>query len=575
IALFYTCRTYILRTLYHDLRVLSSQSLSPSSHADAAPTESAVFLSPGTTPVSLTPKLHPMDISDGDQSDSTLPQPSTSTARRKPYHFWSATKTGAGQGLGATAAAALKSEGNNSSLARTTFAVCFSESCTLFLMVLAQAAHLLSPTARRLNWDISLTILIGLILLIIPLFQCAFLTYRSSGLPESPFKNWRRALILLAPYAIYIFTVYRIPVPEALSSSGLVSTSLSRLTVIGVLILGLISGYGCVSTASMFFRDIARSDLAEPTKQELVQAEQSLFRVRSDLLERKREMQKRASQVEAAAASSESTGWFGRISFWKGTDAELTSLQREAQGLEVLEREMEKELKELHARKARIEFSKTLKGKAWKWIGWAFGLYCAFRVFSSLINIILPQRQSTAGSTRTPDLIALWLMYLLSFVPLPSSLAFLQHASPERIAAASRQISLVLVGCIVLVSVRGVLRGVGSVLRMISGNGSGQSGAGSPRPGASGSGSSRRSLLANIMLLVLAQLMGVYLLSTLIQLRNSFPPDIDSSIDKSDMSLFASLPSYEVFNSWFDWAFVTSAGCTAGWNWLRRKIGIY
>ncbi|KAG8922170.1 Golgi pH regulator B, partial [Tulasnella sp. 408] len=241
-----------------------------------------------------------MDISDGDQSDTTLPQPSTSSARRKPYHFWSATKTGAGQGLGATAAAALKSEGNNSSLARTTFAICFSESCTLFLMVLAQAAHLLSPRA-------------------------------------------------------------------------------------------------------------------EPTKQELVQAEQSLFRVRSDLLERRREMQKRSSQVEAAAASSESTGWFGRMSFWKGTDAELTSLQREAQGLEVLEREMEKELKELHARKARIEFSKTLKGKAWKWIGWAFGLYCAFRVFSSLINIILPQRQSTAGSTRTPDLIALWLMYLLSF----------------------------------------------------------------------------------------------------------------------------------------------------------------
>lgn len=62
-------------------------------------------------------------------------------------------------------------------------------------------------------------------------------------------------------------------------------------------------------------------------------------------------MQKRASQVEAAAASSESTGWFGRMSFWKGTDSELTSLQRESQGLEVLEREMEKELKELHARK--------------------------------------------------------------------------------------------------------------------------------------------------------------------------------------------------------------------------------
>lgn len=65
-------------------------------------------------------------------------------------------------------------------------------------------------------------------------------------------------------------------------------------------------------------------------------------------------MQKRASQAEAVAASSESAGWFGKISFWKGADAELTSLQREAQGLEILEREMEKELKELHARKVRL-----------------------------------------------------------------------------------------------------------------------------------------------------------------------------------------------------------------------------
>lgn len=261
-----------------------------------------------------------------------------------------------------------------------------------------------------------------------------------------------------------------------------------------------------------------------------------MFRVRSDLLEREQEASKRAATLEEVTGE-DSGGWFGRLrSVWKSGDTQLTNLEREIHGLRMLEQEMDKDLKELIRRRVglrsqvhvlafltvqqdRIRFSRTWKGKIWKWVGWSFGLYCAFRVFSvrerhahlssrptyssltqSLLHLIMRQQPTDeAGGqvTRTPDLITWGLLYVLSYIPLPASLSFLQHASRQQIAALSRQISLVMVGCIVLVSVRGVLRGVGGALRMVSG-GSKQG----PVPGGG-----RRALIANIMLLVLAQVM--------------------------------------------------------------------
>lgn len=110
-----------------------------------------------------------------------------------------------------------------------------------------------------------------------------------------------------------------------------------------------------LATSDMLFCIFLR---VEPTKQDIISAEQSVFRVRADLLERRQEADKRASLLDstAGASSSEPAGWFGRISsVWKGGDSQLTNLQREIQGLALLEREMAQGLKELHIRKVGLE----------------------------------------------------------------------------------------------------------------------------------------------------------------------------------------------------------------------------
>ena len=68
---------------------------------------------------------------------------------------------------------------------------------------------------------------------------------------------------------------------------------------------------------------------------------------------------------------------------------------------------------------------------------------------------------------------------------------------------------------------------------------------------------------------------GIYLLSTLIQLRTSFPPPParpDTQADIGVVNLFATLPEYQVFGSLFDGAFLLVALLSAVVRWFSHRI---
>jgi len=105
---------------------------------------------------------------------------------------------------------------------------------------------------------------------------------------------------------------------------------------------------------------------------------------------------------------------------------------------------------------------------------------------------------------------------------------------------------LLLVGFIILSSVRLILERVGRVLRVSS-----------------------RTLSAAFLLLLLAQLMGSYVLSTIVQIRTSFPPMELSP----ESNLFATLPAYQMFGALFDGSFLAAACLTAVSLWARARLG--
>ena len=71
---------------------------------------------------------------------------------------------------------------------------------------------------------------------------------------------------------------------------------------------------------------------------------------------------------------------------------------------------------------------------------------------------------------------------------------------------------------------------------------------------------------------------GIYLLSTLIQLRTSFPPPrtapdtTPAAGTGAGANLFATLPEYQFFGALFDGAFLLAAGVAAGARWFGERM---
>ncbi|KAI1787372.1 Abscisic acid G-protein coupled receptor-domain-containing protein [Ganoderma leucocontextum] len=506
--LFYASRRYLLRHLYHDLQDLSS-----------ATGKAASGSGPGTPAVVFDP---------GETELETLPTPSSasfppSAVRKRPFH---------------------------SALSRALFSLCFTESCTLFLLLICQALELFHPRVRLFNWQVSLSIVVVAIVVVIPLSYSLVLSNRSNtpGVPATPTRprassmlNIRLALYLV-PNFLFLLALSYVPLPAGMPAHTVAAAALSRLTVIGTVILGALSGFGAIDTAWDFFPVFSRhgNARAHPTEEEVRTAEAGLQRVREDLARRQKDLQ----NLEAAKKPEAQSSWLYRaLPSFQGSES--SALAQEIGGLETLEYEMARSLDALKQRQADAKFAKTVAGRVFNWGGRVFAVYCVYRILSCIMNLILPRsRPSEPGST-SADVVSFVLAYMLSFLPFV-------HLPQDKVAVISRQISLALVGAIILSSIRRVLRGVAGMLRVTS-----------------------RSLGASLMLLTLAQVMGIYLLSTLIQLRTSFPPPppgTEPEDGAATINLFATLPEYQFFGALFDGAFLLAAGASAVVRWFGDRM---
>jgi hypothetical protein len=228
-------------------------------------------------------------------------------------------------------------------------------------------------------------------------------------------------------------------------------------------------------------------------------------------------------------------------------------------------------------RKTRMEFSSTLRGKAWNGIGYLFAAYCVLRLLMAIFNLFIfprlfPSTTNTTAPTSptgTTQPHSDWISYLVATA--------LSHLPVDiDVAVWSRQISLAMVGVIIGSSVQYVMKWVARALRLGS-----------------------ASVGGVVLLLGLAQLMvstcfcssfltnsldlllqraltggwsttqTIYLLSLLIQLRTSLPAEEAS--DPNGL-LASTLPSFTAFNTLFDLAYLIAAIATLVLSWLDEKI---
>ncbi|KAJ4475138.1 Abscisic acid G-protein coupled receptor-domain-containing protein [Lentinula lateritia] len=535
-ALFLSCRSFVLNRLYPDLQNIST----PSDEHD-------------------------------DVELNVLPTHAKSNSGR-------ATNTGYPQ-----------SNTMHSKISRTVFAGCFSESCILFVLLMCQGLGLFDPTTRLLHWKFSLFILLLTILVLGPLLLSIFISTDSHK--TSRRLPYIRLFISLIPVALSLFAISRIPLPQALrndSKIDLITSSLARLLVVGTIILGLLSGFGAVSSSWTFLPSCISSSSTQgsgiPSERDIEQTERALERVKDDLTTRKRQLEAKrnaTSSSNSGAPTSAGASWYSRIvPNLRGNDDEA-----EVAGLQLLYEQMDHNLSDLRRRKQDELFQRTIWGRMYGVVKFCMAIYWIARIIWTIVKVLIYRNffaSSLSPSTNYPDLISKLLADLLSFIhrrhfegpnhdlltgsdngQTPADLGETQ----EKIKVIARQISLLFVGLVVLISIRMVLRGVSRILSRMT------------------KLKLRRNLGASVMLVLLAQLMGIYLLSTIVQLRASFPPPAVSSSSvpelafESDIAaeeptnLFTTIPPFEVFGSLFDGAFLLAATLSILVRWMGNKIG--
>nr|XP_031863434.1 uncharacterized protein CI109_001310 [Kwoniella shandongensis]KAA5530506.1 hypothetical protein CI109_001310 [Kwoniella shandongensis] len=505
-------------------------------------------------------------------------------------------------------------------VSRVLFSVCFAESCNLLTLVIFHALGILHSRSRRVNFSISLHIILAIILLVVPLVQCLLFTYRSresSSASTTPSRSsslsiTSRLLISLIPFTLYIFLFTLIPPyitavpisalpspaatpaydaadpsstastideaivqwstsgPEGWEEGGWLAPSLGRVVVLGVVTLGSLSGFGAVRSAWNFIEHI-KAGSRSLSDNDILQAERSLYRVRQDTITKKEEL----SRISASSGTNTpSKGWMGRMFGGQG-DNEAASLQAELDGLKAMESQVSKSLKAMKLRKRRQDFGQTFQGQMYNLLGYAFAVYCAARLAMCLPSLFWAPLTTSQASDETHqegkgNTNGDWISFLLALAisQLPND--FIDIDVPVW----SRGISLILTGILILSSLAQVMRSLSKVLRLTS-----------------------KTVGAGFLLLSLGQLFATYVISLLVQLRTSLPPSpldlsysnngnsttgtnpFDSNAaagyldpSQTDHSLLSTLPDFRVFGRLFDVMFLLAATSTALYRYIAMKV---
>lgn len=121
------------------------------------------------------------------------------------------------------------------------------------------------------------------------------------------------------------------------------------------------------------------------------------------------------------------------------TFPDIGQLRLEIGGLEELARQLFLELHDMKDMQERQRWSVTLQGKYFNFLGHFFSLYCMWKIFICTINIVFDRVGKKDVVTRGIEIAVSWCGVQVD------------------VAFWSQHISFLLVGCIVVTSIRGLL----------------------------------------------------------------------------------------------------------------------
>ncbi|KAF8651817.1 hypothetical protein HU200_063340 [Digitaria exilis] len=367
-------------------------------------------------------------------------------------------------------------------LVQILFGLVFAFSCNLFQLVLFEILPVLSKHARFLNWHLDLFCLILLLVFVLPYYHCYLLLRNSGSGPQS---------------ISHCFNCYR-PLCGFFTMPQLVS----RIGVIGVSVMAVLSGFGAVNLPYSYLSLFIRFG-AYP----FVNVIFSLLRNGCDL-----HLSKDIPAILTTMVSREID------------ETDIKTLERQLmQSIETCTAKKKKiilsqmEMERIQgSEEIAAAYSRTWRGHLQNLLGYALSVYCVYKMLKSLQSVVFKEAGSVDPVTMTITI-------------------FLRHFDIGiDVALLSQYISLMFIGMLVVISVRGFLANVMKFFFAVSRVGSGST--------------------TNVVLF-LSEIMGMYFISSILLIRKSLANEyrvIITDVLGGDIQ-------FDFYHRWFDAIFVASA----------------
>jgi len=401
------------------------------------------------------------------------------------------------------------------------FAVTFSLSCMMFELIIFEILGYLLPSSRLFHWKLLIYCMLLVLVFLIPFYIGYFIVLNLHWVP----KVFQRVLAFIYWFGFfYVFWKLRNPFPILSAKHGIFSIEqgISRVGVIGVTLMAILSGFGAVNCPytymSYFMRHVTDNDIAT--------VERRLMQTLELIITKKKKIAIANRKKGGTEQKTQRSIWnvFSGINFNTNYES-IANIQQEVSALEELSRQLYLESVDLHNTKQRMIFSKTLQGRYFDFVGHIFSMYCIWKIFISTVNIIFDRVGKTDPVTRTIEISVHYLGFEFD------------------VKFWSQQISFFLVGILILTSIRGLLITLTKFFYALS--------------------SSKSS---NIIVLVLAEIMGMYFVSCVLLMRMNMPAQYREII-----SLVLGDLQFNFYHRWFDVIFLVSALASIGFLYLAHK----